>query len=289
MRVPVAYTINHDGFLLELALVETENLLVHEEIIPKEISIIKQLVEQSGVQSEPIIIDKNSNVVLDGMHRTTVMKELHTRFISVCMIDYHDTRITVNQWCRLISSPLSEVIAVKLLTDFNFDYEFYEDEIDLEAERGLFLKIRKGTFRICTKTDNVLELFRHLYKMENKLVKLGYEVHLCPDDKVEQYLKSDKYNASFYLPKVKKHQVLESALNNDLFPPKSTRHYFPARLSAIDVPLSLLRNKKLTIFEANKKLEVMLQNKHLKRNDSAVGENQEGVNNEILYVFEEYD
>lgn len=70
---PVAYTIDHEGLRLDIALAPTDRLHIHEETIPERVSSLGDRIMRDGVQSAPIIVDRGTYVVLDGMHRTAIM------------------------------------------------------------------------------------------------------------------------------------------------------------------------------------------------------------------------
>lgn len=94
---PVAYTIDHEGLRLYIALIETERLLIHEETIPHRLERLRRRIERDGVQSAPILVDRHNLVVLDGMHRTAVLSDLGCRFTCVCLLDYFDPSINVQR------------------------------------------------------------------------------------------------------------------------------------------------------------------------------------------------
>ena len=70
---PVAYTIDHEGLRLDIALAPTDRLHIHEETIPERIRSLGDRIMRDGVQSAPIIVDRGTYVVLDGMHGTAIM------------------------------------------------------------------------------------------------------------------------------------------------------------------------------------------------------------------------
>ena len=125
-KPPAAYTINHEGLRLDIALIETDMLLIHEEIIPDRLDKLRNSIERDGVQSAPILVDRATHVVLDGMHRTAIMKKLGCRFTCVCLLDYFDPSITVQRWCRVIPAPFTEQNAEQLLDELNLSHEPYD-------------------------------------------------------------------------------------------------------------------------------------------------------------------
>ena len=134
-----AYQINHRGLFLDLALLETDSLLVHEEIVPIRFSHLMRRIKRDGFQSAPVLVDRDTLVVLDGMHRTAVMKELGAQFICVCLLDYFSPSIKIQRWCRVISAPFTEEIAESLLGSMGFSLEPFEDLDRLDEVKGCCL------------------------------------------------------------------------------------------------------------------------------------------------------
>ncbi len=283
-KPPAAYTINHEGLRLDIALVETNRLLIHEEIIPERLTKLKTSIEHDGVQSAPILVDRVTHVVLDGMHRTAIMKELGCRFTCVCLLNYFDPSITVKRWCRVISSPFNEKNMEQLLSELNLEPEPYEFVESPEDDGSLLLLFKDTAFRINTDGDDLIEIFRKSYALEKQLEKHGYKIAHCTESKAQENLTSGSYEATLYLPKVHKDQVLELAQEHKVLTPKATRHRLPARPVAVNAPLSLLRNKKISIAEANKQLSELLKNKTLTRYNPG-SEWMGRTYDEVLYVF----
>ena len=285
-KSPAAYRINHDGLLLDIALVETDKLLIHEEIIPFRLNKLKASIERDGVQSAPILVDRNTHVVLDGMHRTAIMKELGCRFTCVCLLDYFDPSISVQRWCRLIPAPFNEKNAETLLAELDLKLEPYELVESLEDDDSLLLLFKDTVYRIITDGDNLVEKIKKSYNLERRLHEWGYQVQHCIESEAKEHLTSGSFEATMYLPKVGKKNVLDVAQENRVFTPKATRHRLPARPVAVNVPLSILRDKESTVEEANRKLSDKLKKMTLKRYNP--GTKWMGrTYDEVLYVFSE--
>ena len=285
-KSPAAYRINHDGLLLDIALVETDKLLIHEEIIPFRLNKLKASIERDGVQSAPILVDRNTHVVLDGMHRTAIMKELGCRFTCVCLLDYFDPSISVQRWCRLIPAPFNEKNAETLLAELDLKLEPYELVESLEDDDSLLLLFKDTVYRIITDGDDLVEKIKKSYNLERRLHEWGYQVQHCTESEAKEHLTSGSFEATMYLPKVGKKNVLDVAQENRVFTPKATRHRLPARPVAVNVPLSLLRDKESTVEEANRKLSDKLKKMTLKRYNP--GTKWMGrTYDEVLYVFSE--
>ncbi|MCD6360181.1 MAG: ParB N-terminal domain-containing protein [Armatimonadetes bacterium] len=277
-----AYSIDYDGLSLDIALAETSRLLIHEEIIPEKLEELKNRIEREEVQSAPIIVDRNTFVVLDGMHRTAIMKELCCRFTCVCLLDYLNPKITIERWCRIIPHPFTELEAENLLKEMGLSYETIDADESPDDE-SLILCFKNKAYRM-TNSDDIVDIFKKSYEIETRLQASGYDVRHCTEVEARTEMKKGSIATAIYPPKVKKHIVVELAQGGKLLTPKATRHRLPARPVGVNVPLSLLRDKKITLQEANKRLRDLLQSKKVKR--LKPGAHWMGrTYDEVLYVF----
>jgi hypothetical protein len=92
------------------------------------------------------------------------------------------------------------------------------------------------------------------------------------------------YEATIYIPKVEKQEVIDMATRNQVFTPKATRHRLPARPLGVNVPISLLRDKDISLDEANRVLAQHLAKKKVKRYDYGMKWMGRAYD-EVLYVF----
>jgi hypothetical protein len=281
--IPVAYSIDHEGLSLDIALVETEKLFIHEETIPSRLENLKRRIERDGVQSAPILVDRHSLVVLDGMHRTAVMTYLNCRFTCVCLLDYFDKSINVQRWCRVIPGPFSERNAKDFLSQVNLNMEPYEIVESPDEEGGLLIVFRNTAYKLVADSDDLIDIFKRSYQLEMNLEEYGYEIKHCTESQAVDLMNSG-YEATLYIPKVEKQQVVDIATKNQVFTPKATRHRLPARPLSVDVPLSLLRNTEISLEEANAQLKEYLSSRVVKRYDQGA-EWMGRTYDEVLYIF----
>lgn len=256
--------INHRELFLDIMLLKTESLLVHEEIIPIRFNDLMKRIEHDGFQSTPVLVDRNTLAVLDGMHRTAVMKALGAQFICVCLLDYFNPSIKIQRWCRVILGSFTEETAESLLEPIGFSLEPFEDLDRLNDVKGVLLRFRETAYKLVS-DDDLVETFRKSYELELKLLEKGYDVRYCNESEANRYLESGRYETVLYPPKLEKQQVLDAVTSGKVFPPKATRHTIPARLVAVNVPLSLLKNKEISLEEANMSLVEMINIKEVKR------------------------
>lgn len=285
-ELPVAYSINHEGLVLDIALIETNKVLIHEDTIPDKLFKLEKKIEQRKAQTAPIIVDRNSLVVLDGMHRTKVMKRLGTRFICVCLVDYQDPSITVNRWCRIIPKTHSKSSVDDLLASINLTPEPYSINIDPEKSSELILTYKDSAFKLVSTGEDLVKLFRSAYELELLLNSKGYQVEHCTESEAKTMLSEGMAEAAIYPPRVSKEDIVDLAERGKVFTPKATRHKLPARPLRVNVPLSLLKNTNLTVEEVNLVLREYLMKKKLVRINP--GRSWRGQTyDETLYVFKD--
>ena len=81
---------------MQVSIIDLSKLKEHEKIDKKHLIKIKHLIEKSGVFKEPIIVDKDNLVILDGHHRFNSCKQLGLAKIPCITVDYlNDQKIRV--------------------------------------------------------------------------------------------------------------------------------------------------------------------------------------------------
>lgn len=81
---------------MPVSLINLSKLKEHEQIDKNHLIKIKHLIKKSGVFKEPIIVDKDKLVILDGHHRFNTCKELGLSKIPCIEVDYlNDPKIKV--------------------------------------------------------------------------------------------------------------------------------------------------------------------------------------------------
>lgn len=83
---------------MEIVLFDLKDLREHEEVEPKYLERLKNQILKDRALKRPIIVDKNSNIILDGHFRYNVLKQLGCSKIPVYLIDYRSSEILVKSW-----------------------------------------------------------------------------------------------------------------------------------------------------------------------------------------------
>ncbi|MEM2136429.1 MAG: ParB N-terminal domain-containing protein [Candidatus Methanomethylicia archaeon] len=222
------------GFDVELSLASASSLYIHEEIIPSLLDKLVRDIKIDGVFKDPIIVDLNSMVVLDGMHRVAASRKLGLKWVPVCYLNYMDNKVHVHSWWRCISgSNLREFV------EGNFKVEFLgRDRFNEYVSQSPLLVFRDG-FHIFNFND-VFEGFKHVKFLEETFSDAGFTIDYDVESDAISKLDSGLCSAVLTLPYISKDYIVSLALSNKVLPHKSTRHVLPYRPMNVNVPLSIL-------------------------------------------------
>lgn len=95
-------------------IIELEKLKEHEEISLDHLIELKQEIEKDGFLRNPIIVDKNTNIILDGHHRFNSLKRLNCTRIAAYLVNYKSPEIKVQSWRRGVKVTKKDVIKAGL-------------------------------------------------------------------------------------------------------------------------------------------------------------------------------
>lgn len=266
---------NNKVFQGTIRVVPIKKLYLHEEIIESNLNALIRVIKKRNIFQDPVIVDRNSGVILDGMHRTETLKRLGYDYIIAYLVDYNDPAIKIRRWCRLFKLPhylikkeerlnkMLDEIAKSLNLDI-FICGLKEAEKHL-IKREILGYIVKGPDEEvnCIKwretNHDIHKIYLALRDFEERVKKrLALQLSYHPDEKLEP--KNNFKNYLFLIPpQISKKEVVNCAKKRKLFPPKSTRHIIPLRPFFVNIPLFLLRKStKISIEKVNKIVDAIL-------------------------------
>ncbi len=199
-----------------IVLVDLIDLIPHEQTIPHELTKFIDGIQKSRTIYWPLMIDKYSNLILDGHHRTAGLKHLRYKNIPAVLLDYQDDELVkLDTWYPLINIPVEKIIDE--LSDLKF-------KIDMISELNMNdLKERKFTaivgnkdrfYRIEGEREDIFELIRSRWLDE---IIYYDDAQMCLDN-------SDNNHTSVIAWSYTKNEVLDIVLAGKIFLPKTTRH-----------------------------------------------------------------
>lgn len=282
---PRGFVISHPQCSFELVLEELNDLHIHEEIIPEKMRELVEKIPHDGVWIHPIIVDRNSLVVLDGMHRVAAAKEIGYKYIPVCLVDYKNPNIKIGCWYRMFKSLGAEEAEVALgeagLTSTKKAYDEAQRLVEKrEAVTSMFA--RSWCIAALGYTQGIKERYDSIKRIENALLSKGHYMGYSTDRDAPTRVASGEYSAGLMTPTVMKREVLDIALRGMVFSQKTTRHIIPARPMFVTVPTDWLKGD-LSLEEANNRFRKHLTSKRVEK--LPPGQILDRRYDEELYVF----
>jgi len=278
------YFISHPGLELEIKIEEIKKLYIHEEIIPKIVDWLSFEIKWN-MYKHPVIVDKETLVVLDGMHRVAALQHLGCKLIPVCLVNYNNPSITVRSWFRTIENrqETGENLR-KDLEELGYNLqEIANNELKRKMhDREIIIGVvtSRKRYGIPGKIESIKEIYEYVKQLERNLRSVGYKIGYETESDAVNKVKSGKALAAIMAPRITKRDVVTSALSREVFVHKSTRHMIPARPLFVNVPIEWLN---MDPKEANKLLFEHLSKKKLKH--LPPGQTLDRRYEEELYVF----
>ena len=85
-------------YAAEAQLVKIDKLRQHEEVDPTHLKELKEEIKSDNTLKFAIVVDENTDVILDGEHRFNALKELGCKSIPIVYVDYNSPEIQVLSW-----------------------------------------------------------------------------------------------------------------------------------------------------------------------------------------------
>ena len=212
-----------------------------------------------GIVRDPLIVDQEKYVILDGMHRYSSLKLLGCRFAPCCLVDYSNPMIKIGSWFRLFSVNEAEELARKVMPDCETSYANLEMNIEqLDPDYHTLILTKNGARYSLRQSKSPTEFTRTAITLEQAIVALGYHVDYQTEEVAIQSLRSGKVDLVIRVPIFTKQQITDFGVHGVLLPHKVTRHIMPSRPLRVDIPLDMLTKQGVSEQEANLELDKLL-------------------------------
>ncbi len=284
----MGFTIVHPRIKLEIKLEAVDNLIVHEQILDQYLSQLVVDLASDKCLMHPVVVDRKSLVVLDGMHRMAAARELGWRVIPVCLLDYNNFNVSVKSWYRLVN-PRSDIERVKAAIEdlgFCLKERSLDDACDLIEKREATAStvFASTCYTIHGAQETIKDVYDAINEIELKLSAKGYSIGYETESDARSKMASREAFFLLMVPTVTKEEVINAALSGQIFSHKTTRHVLPLRPLFINLPFDWLFSK-LSLDKLNEKLV-----KHLSAKRSVrlpPGQILDRRYEEELYVFKD--
>lgn len=217
----------------KVELVKLTDLKSHEEIIPAGLEDFKINVVKDGIVKHPMIVDKNSMLVLDGHHRKNGLLELGFINAPAILIDYYDDDLVdLDTWYpRIKADPMTFLSELKKL---DFTVEELKGEFPIKSLKNREITAVVGNNKKLWTVKGVREEMFFLVR-ERWLDDIIYydEYSGCLKETLEN-------ETSIVAWAYTKKEVIEHASSGLVYLPKTTRHIVKYLYPNCNYPLSKL-------------------------------------------------
>ncbi|MCL5788373.1 MAG: hypothetical protein M1357_00990 [Candidatus Marsarchaeota archaeon] len=211
-------------FSFEIKAVRVGELKPHEQVISEAVSQLVRDMQVNRVQRDPVVVDRKTLTVLDGMHRVSAARMLNIDYLVAMLVDYYSDKIELETWWRVFRvSPAKFIDEIRRLVGSG---QAGGDEF--KASWG------SNTVEMTLSTRD-LEAHLEFNSLVDKLSDVFGEpaITSSPASNRNGYV-------SIQPPRITKDLVVKTASTGALFPAKTTRHVFPTRVMSCLVPIKLL-------------------------------------------------
>lgn len=230
---------------------EVKTLLPHEQVISHNLKRLKEAMLNIGHLVDPLVVDSETGVVLDGNHRLKVLEIIECPYAVCQTVDYSSPEITVGTWY-----PSTHMTAEQI---FKLD-SIKHEKVELEAGKAA-LDALKAPFMLRTMKECYL-LNPGSYKLKEMVEEQNYILSLLEKNSLD-YITSEEVERmsglgqSILLRRAyTKEEIVKTAQTHSPLPPKSTRHLIPGRIIRLNMKLGWLNSSKE---DAQKALGEMLR------------------------------
>ncbi len=230
--------------LVDVDLRPIGSVLPHEETITDLASRLSDQIRADGFQRDPIIVDRENHVVLDGMHRLRALKELGARHILCHFVDYSSPEIRLERWARLLKGVKRESL-VAILKDSRIDRRVsLKEAIELVDGRSTPVAVLTSgsCFVASSSFRSLAETFELVRRLDEASRAMGLKEDFIEEELIEEAIPNPG-NVVILTPRVEKKEVIEAAKRGRLFPHKSTMHVIGIRAVGVNYPLSELQEE----------------------------------------------
>lgn len=236
-----------EEILDKLEIVPVEKLKIHEQTIPANTRALRETMLNLGRIVDPLIVDKDNFVVLDGNHRRQVLEDLKCENAICQLVDYNSPEIQVKGW--YLAVPEKGIAEKYSLGGEKVDMAAGQAAID-SLDACLMLVEKKGGAQECRIFPSSEKKIGAVMHDQNELVSKvpckwasesngnGDCILFVEDVRAPLFLEKD-YSV-FFRRNYRKDEIIKEASAGRPLPPKSTRHIIPNRIIRLNFHLGYL-------------------------------------------------
>ena len=226
------------GFSLGIRPVSS--LRPHEEVIPRHVDQLAAEMTRDRMQKDPIIIDRDSTAVLDGMHRMAAFRKLKVENAVCCSVDYASPGVSLERWARVYTLKDGESTRAALEEFGPVRRTPLAEAFSTLARREIGAAVLTADAAYVTGATAALEeVVATMLSMDTLAERRGWERSFVPEDDVDVPLQQPR--KIVFLPRrLTKDDVVSAARSGRLFPCKTSMHVIDPRPVAVNFPIEEL-------------------------------------------------
>ena len=226
------------GFTLGVRSVSS--LRPHEEIIPRHVDQLASDMTRDGMQRDPIIIDRDSAAVLDGMHRLAAFQKLKVENAVCCAVDYSSPAVRLGRWARVFRLGASDPVDAALEEIGGLRRAPLAEAFSVLERRDVgFAVLTAEAAYVSGGRASHEDMVASVLSMDRLAEHRGWERSFVPEDEVDVPLQQPK-RLVVLSRRITKDDVVTAARSGKLFPCKTSMHVIDPRPVAVDFPLAEL-------------------------------------------------
>lgn len=230
-----------NAFSSRIRVLPLEEIRPHEEYDSKILLRITNSLMTEGVIRDPILVDSENNVILDGTHRYWALTRLGCRTAPVALYNYSSPEVSIGCWYRCVSKapPIGWAGLI------NTPPRTMEEGVEAVTKRRALLSVvyMNRSHTIASGGFDIFEAYRLLSFFECGMRGLESGLSYATEEDALDLLRMGEIEAVLAPPPIKKSEVVLAARTGRLFPIKSSRHVIRSRPVGIDIPLGWLKNR----------------------------------------------
>ncbi|MGE5141367.1 MAG: hypothetical protein ACM3JD_18010 [Rudaea sp.] len=240
---------------LQLAIVPTRSVLLHEEIERKRVDRLANRLKHDRVLKNPPIVTQVRSpggppryVVLDGASRTSAFRTLEIPDIVVQIVDYDSPNVHLQSWNHLLldvdpAELRADIMALPDLQLVEMDEASARSKLE-RREIICYLLFADGCVEGVTSGADRYAQARALAALVKTYDRKAELYRVATTNLEELAAKHHRLSAVVVFPNYRPDDILKLALNGAKVPAGITRHIIPGRALRINIPLDILETSR---------------------------------------------
>lgn len=226
------------GFALGIRPVAS--LRPHEEIIARHVDQLASEMTRDGMQRDPIIIDRESAAVLDGMHRLAAFQKLRVENAVCCSVDYSSPAVRLGRWARVYGVREGDSVRAALEGMGGMRRTPLAEAFSALERRDIGVAVLTADAAFVSGAMSAHEeVVASILSMDRLAEERGWERTFVPEDDVDVPLQQPR-KFVVLSRRLTKDDIVTAARTGRLFPCKTSMHVIDPRPVAVNFPLKEL-------------------------------------------------